>query len=69
MTYEAVREFAGSWMLVAMFLFFASAVLWVFRPGATRQYRDTANLIFRNEDAPARDADADDATRPEEGRA
>jgi cytochrome c oxidase cbb3-type subunit 4 len=69
MTYEAVREFAGSWMLVAMFLFFAAAVLWVFRPGATRTYRDTANLIFRNEDAPA-DGPVDAAdTPPEEGRA
>ena len=56
MTYELAREFAGSWALLGMFLFFVGVIVWVFRPGATREYRDTANVIFRNEGAPAGDA-------------
>ncbi|RDC72834.1 cbb3-type cytochrome c oxidase subunit 3 [Rhodovulum sp. 12E13] len=57
MTYEAVREFAGSWMLLFMFVFFCGAVLWALRPGSSKQHRDSANLIFRNEKAPAPDAE------------
>ena len=63
MTYEAVREFAGSWMLLFMFCFFIGTILWVFRPGSTKQYRDTANVIFRNETAP--EADDADMSRPD----
>ena len=66
MTYEAVREFAGSWMLLFMFCFFVGTILWVFRPGSTRQYRDTANVIFRNESAPA--SSGADGSRPPEGQ-
>ena len=65
MTYEAVREFAGSWMLLFMFLFFIGVILWVFRPGSGREYRDTANIIFRNESGPASEDDADDESRKE----
>lgn len=61
MTYELMREIAGSWMLLFMFLFFAGVVLWVFRPGASAEYRDSAEMIFRNESGPAGDD-------PEEGR-
>ncbi len=57
MTYEAVREFAGSWMLLFMFLFFCGVILWAFRPGSGKEHRDSANLIFRNEKAPASDED------------
>jgi cytochrome c oxidase cbb3-type subunit 4 len=62
-TYAVVREFAGSWMLVFMMAFFIGAVLFAFRPGSGRQHRDTANMIFRNEHAPAADQQG-----PEEGR-
>ncbi|MEM9249286.1 MAG: cbb3-type cytochrome c oxidase subunit 3 [Pseudomonadota bacterium] len=57
MTYELAREIAGSWMLLFMFCFFLGVVLWAFRPGSRAQHRDTANVIFRNEDAPAGAAD------------
>ncbi len=57
MTYEAVREFAASYMLLFMFCFFVGVVLWALRPGSGAQHRDTANVIFRNEDAPAGDAE------------
>jgi len=60
MTYEAVREFAGSWMLLFMVLFFVGVVFWAFRPGSAKEHRESAHIIFRNEDAPAGDAgDAD----------
>ena len=49
------RQFADSWMLLFLFAFFVSTILWVFRPGSTKEYRDTASSIFRNEDAPAHD--------------
>jgi len=58
-TYSLLREFADSWMLLALFTFFVVMVLWVmFRPGSTKTYRDVANIPFRHEDkpAPARDA-------------
>jgi len=47
-----VREFAGSLMLLFMFLFFSGVILWTFRPGSGREHRETANMIFRNDDAP-----------------
>lgn len=53
MDYHFLREFADSWMLLAMVLFFAGAVFWAFRPGARAQQRDTADVIFRHEDKPA----------------
>ncbi|MGH1464436.1 MAG: cbb3-type cytochrome c oxidase subunit 3 [Cognatishimia sp.] len=52
-TYSLLREFADSWMLLFLFGFFTLVVLWVFRPGSRQEYRDTASIPFRNEDAPA----------------
>ena len=69
MSYELMREIAGSWMLLFMFLFFCAVILWVLRPGSARTYRDTANMIFRNEDGPGPDQASDAEQGPEEGRA
>lgn len=52
-TYSLLREFADSWMLLMLFAFFVGIVIWVFRPGARATYRDTADIVFRNDDAPA----------------
>jgi cytochrome c oxidase cbb3-type subunit 4 len=52
-TYSFLREFADSWMLLALFCFFIGVILWVFRPGSRKTYADTANVIFRNETMPA----------------
>lgn len=52
-TYSVTREFADSWMLLFLTLFFIGVVVWVFRPGATRTYSDTADIPFRHEDEPA----------------
>ncbi len=55
--YSLFREIADSWVLLAMFLFFAIVVIWVFRPGSRAIYKDTANIPFRHEDKPAGDED------------
>ncbi|PJE31522.1 Cbb3-type cytochrome oxidase component FixQ [Pseudooceanicola marinus] len=60
--YSILRQFADSWMLLALFLFFVGVVLWVFRPGARKTYEDTANIPLRNEDRPA--SDVKDTSKP-----
>jgi cytochrome c oxidase cbb3-type subunit 4 len=52
-TYTFLRQLADSWALLAMFLFFIGIIVWAFRPGSSATYRDTANIPFRHEDAPA----------------
>ncbi|WP_109465087.1 cbb3-type cytochrome c oxidase subunit 3 [Albibacillus kandeliae] len=51
--YTLLRHFADSWMLLFLFLFFVGIVLWVFRPGSSKTYADTADIPFRNADKPA----------------
>ena len=58
-TYSLLREFADSWMLLFLFVFFISVVLWVFRPGSTKTYEDPSGIPFRLEDRPAREGEAD----------
>lgn len=48
-TYSLLREFADSWMLLAMTCFFLGVILWAFRPGSKSTHRDTADIPFRNE--------------------
>jgi len=57
-TYSLLREFADSWMLLFLFAFFAAVILWVFRPGSGKEYRDTADIPSRHEDKPATDEEA-----------
>lgn len=52
-TYSLLREFADSWMLLALFVVFVCAVIWAFRPGSARTHNDAAASIFRNEKRPA----------------
>jgi cytochrome c oxidase cbb3-type subunit 4 len=56
--YSFLREFADSWMLLFLFLFFIGIVIWVFRPGSKKTYNDTANIPFRHEDKPATSEEA-----------
>ncbi|MCV2882818.1 cbb3-type cytochrome c oxidase subunit 3 [Actibacterium sp. XHP0104] len=60
-TYSLLREFADSWALLAMTVFFLGVIVWAFRPGSTRGYRDTANIPFRHENKPACDDDTNGA--------
>jgi len=52
-TYSLLREFADSWMLLALTLFFVGVVLWVFRPAARDLQQDAAQMIFRHDKKPA----------------
>mgnify|MGYP000530699614 CR=1 FL=1 len=47
--YSILREFADSWFLILMTLFFLGTVVWAFRPGSRKEHNDTANVVFRNE--------------------
>lgn len=51
--YTFLRQLADSWMLLALFVFFVGIIIWVFRPGSSATYRDTANIPFRHDDKPA----------------
>jgi cytochrome c oxidase cbb3-type subunit 4 len=48
-TYAMLREFAASWALLAMFLFFIGVVIWTFRPGSRDKHKDIANIPLRND--------------------
>jgi len=52
-TYTLLRQFADSWMLLFLFLFFIGVVIWAFRPGSRKIHEDTANIPFRHDDRPA----------------
>ncbi|MCV6823343.1 MULTISPECIES: cbb3-type cytochrome c oxidase subunit 3 [Halocynthiibacter] len=54
--YSILREFADSWVLLLMFLFFVGVFVWVFRPGSKKVHSDTADIPFRHEDSPLADA-------------
>jgi cytochrome c oxidase cbb3-type subunit 4 len=53
--YTFLSQFALSWAMAGMAVFFVMAVLWVFLPGKSRTYDDAARSIFRNDTKP--DAD------------
>ena len=57
-TYSLLREFADSWMLLFLFAFFIGVIVWVVRPGASKEYKDTASIPFRLDDTPATDKEA-----------
>lgn len=65
-TYSLMREFADSWMLLFLFTFFLGIVVWAFRPGSSKEHRDSANLIFRNEARPAGDGPTVEDLNPKE---
>jgi cytochrome c oxidase cbb3-type subunit 4 len=48
--YETLRHFADSWALAALALIFVAILLWVFRPGSRRTYRDQADIPFKYDD-------------------
>jgi cytochrome c oxidase cbb3-type subunit 4 len=54
--YSLLREFADSWVLLAMALFFVGVMIWAFRPGSKRLHQDIANSIFDHDQKPAPDA-------------
>ncbi|SFR09251.1 cbb3-type cytochrome c oxidase subunit 3 [Poseidonocella sedimentorum] len=54
-TYSLLREFADSWVLLGMVLFFLGVGLWAYWP-SLRSDRDDASMIpFRNQSIANRD--------------
>lgn len=55
-TYSLLREFADSWMLLALFVIFVGIFVWAWRPGSRKVHDEAARAIFRHETKPAGDA-------------
>ena len=51
--YSILRQFADSWVLLAMLLLFLAVVFWAFRPGSKDAHNDSAEIPFRHDDKPA----------------
>jgi len=65
-TYNAMRHFADSWGMLAMFLLFGGVVLYTFRPGSKAPQQDAANIPLRHGDVLEDDiAATSDSTKPE----
>jgi cytochrome c oxidase cbb3-type subunit 4 len=47
-TYTAMRQFADSWGLLAMTLFFLGVVVWVLLPGRKRDAQEAAEIPFKD---------------------
>lgn len=60
-TYTLLREFADSWVLLALTAFFVGTIVWAFRPGSKSAHDAAATSIFRNDDKPASPAPSDAA--------
>lgn len=52
-TYTLLRQFADSWMLLALFLIFLGVIVWVFRPGSRAVHDEAARSIFAHDQKPA----------------
>ncbi|MEP5155484.1 cbb3-type cytochrome c oxidase subunit 3 [Planktotalea sp.] len=48
-TYSFLRELADSWVLLAMFGFFAGSAIWAFWPGLSSARKDASMIPFRND--------------------
>jgi cytochrome c oxidase cbb3-type subunit IV len=48
--YTMMREFADSWGLLGMFLFFIAAVALAYRPSAKKKHDDAAAIPFKEND-------------------
>ena len=48
-TYTALREFADSWALLAMTLFFVGVVIFAFRPGSRKNADEAASIPFKDD--------------------
>ncbi len=48
-TYTALRQFADSWGLLGMTLFFIGAVIYAFRPGSKKLADDAANIPLQDD--------------------
>ena len=49
-TYDMLREFADSWMLVSFTLFFLAVLLFIFRKGSSSQYDRLSRIPLDDDD-------------------
>jgi cytochrome c oxidase cbb3-type subunit IV len=49
MDYDTMREFADSWGLLAMTIFFIGVVVFAFRPGSKKRAEEAASIPLRDE--------------------
>ncbi len=57
-TYTLLREFADSWALLALCLCFLVVIVYTFRRSSRALHKQSAEIPFRHEDAPAPDTDS-----------
>jgi cytochrome c oxidase cbb3-type subunit 4 len=48
-TYTAMREFADSWALAAMTVFFLGVVIFTFRPGSRKNSEEAAQIPLKDD--------------------
>lgn len=49
MDYETLRQFADSWALLVLFVFFIGVVIFTFRPGSRKSAEDAANIPLKED--------------------
>lgn len=49
-TYQNLRQFADSWGLLAMVIFFVTACAWPYRPGGRKAGQEASTMIFEEDD-------------------
>jgi len=54
-TYSVLREFADSWVLLLMVLFFLGVIVWAWRPGSRSLHADAGDIPFRHDQKPVAD--------------
>ena len=66
-TYSILREFADSWMLLALTLVFLAVIAWAFRPGSRQVQAQAAGVIFKHDERPGTPKAASSAAEVEGG--
>ncbi len=59
MTYETLRHFADSWGLLLLVILFALMLVFVFRRGSSKAYREAARIPLDAPEHPTRPAPKD----------
>ncbi|MEM6634542.1 MAG: cbb3-type cytochrome c oxidase subunit 3 [Pseudomonadota bacterium] len=49
-TYSFLREFADSWFLLFMTLFYVGCIVFAFRPGAKKVHKEISQIPLRDDD-------------------
>lgn len=49
MDYDTMRQFADSWGLLALFLFFVGVIVFTFRPGSRKAADEAANIPLKED--------------------